>query len=59
MPAKRKPLSVVPQGQIDEDTPERFALRTRHLRVNGKPVESKLFLIRDEQARDELREVLP
>jgi hypothetical protein len=39
-----------------EITPERFANLTRHLRVNGKPLESMLFRLQAER-RGEARPV--
>lgn len=46
----RKNLAVVQrQPEAQKDSPERFARLTSHLRVNGQPLESKLFLIQAEK----------
>lgn len=52
------PFSMIPtqvKPKCADDTPERFALRTRHLRVNGNPVESTLFRLQSERDSDPLR----
>ena len=35
----------------EDDTPERFERLTQHLRVSGKPLESKIFALQADRAK--------
>ena len=55
--SKSQALAIVPdERKLQDDTPERFARRCRHLKTGtGQPLESKLFRLRDERESDPLR----
>jgi hypothetical protein len=59
MARKSQSLAIVrDEPKPDLDSPERFALRCRHLKTGtGQPLQSKLFQLSAEKASDPLRGV--
>lgn len=47
---KRRELTIV-QRTVDDDSPERFARLTRHIRIQGMPMSSMKFTLEAEKAR--------
>ena len=45
----KTPRTVAPRPE--DDTPEKFERLTQHLRVSGKPLESKVFALQADRAK--------